>query len=191
MFDLIKNLKSSSIRAMASNGFVTSMANVDSETLQERKVIIQNKEDKNDIKYKITFEQGFYLLQKFSEKTEPDPQFLKLAAEKFFDSIEIKKNQAEPYFYLSYIFNYFGKKEQALNYLKVATNINPNIEGKDLIIKQISEVEHKTNKDHSESKEHDLKNQTQLVQNNIHVEGEVKFKPEAVVVRRFPTYPKY
>lgn len=188
MFDLniLKNIKSSSIRAMASNGFVDSMSNIDSRTIEERKIVIQDKEDKNDIKYKIIFEEGFYLLQRFSEKTEPQPQFLKLAAEKFFDAIEIKKNQAEPYFYLSYIFNYFGKKDQALNYLKVATNINPNIEGKDLIIKQISEVEHKKTAPILGNK-----NQDQLVQNNTHAEGEVKFKPEAIVVRRFPTYPKY
>ena len=187
--DALKNIKNLPIKAFASNKFIESIGYIDSGSLDEKKSITRDKEGKFDFKYKITFEQGLNFLRIFSERVQPNEDTLKAAANKFFEAIEIKKNKAEPYLYLSYIFNYLGEKELSLNYLKVATAIDPNIQGKDLLIKRISEVE-KKDKEDSQPIRSDKAVQTSQVSNPT-LPGEVKFKPEAIVTKRFPSYPKY
>lgn len=103
--DTLKSIKNAPIKAFASSKFIQSIGYLDSENIKENKAITRDKEDKFDFKYKITFEQGLNFLRIFSERIEPNQNLLKAAANKFFEAIEIKKNKAEPYFYLSYIFN--------------------------------------------------------------------------------------
>lgn len=182
----LKNIKNVPMKVLASNKFVQSISNIDSEVFKENKSVIQNQEGKLDFKYKIVFEQGLHALKRFSQIDEPNHDLLKLAAQKFFEAIEIKKNKAEPYFYLSYIFSYFGQKEDALNYLKVATNINPDIEGKDVIVQQISKVESK-----SQTEPEQKTNINNVTKTTEPVQGEVKFKPAAMVVKRTANYSKF
>ena len=176
---------------MRANKFIQSIGYIDSENLEEKKAITRDKEGKFDFKYKITFEQGLKFLKVFSERIDPDPNLLKSAANKFFEAIEIKKNKAEPYLYLSFIFNYFDEKELSLNYLKVATTLNPNIEGKDLLIKRISEVEKKDKEDPKPVTSNKSVQTPQVATPTPPSPGEVKFKPEAMVTKRFPNYSKY
>ncbi|MFN8673907.1 MAG: hypothetical protein U0457_17735 [Candidatus Sericytochromatia bacterium] len=85
----------------------------------------------NNSNYKFFFDQGIFYFNNFlnSTKVENDYDNLNLSAKYFTKAIEIKKNEAEAYFYLSYIFYFIEELDLAKNYLKIAYYLKPDLKG--------------------------------------------------------------
>lgn len=71
----------------------------------------------------LEFKEGLEYLSKFLITS--DKELLNKASNKFFNVIKYKKNNVEPYFYISYIFYILNKKELAIEYLKIAESVEP------------------------------------------------------------------
>jgi tetratricopeptide (TPR) repeat protein len=101
----------------------------DLQALKEAKKQVASRDESSDVKFNLLYHEALDALYLFVSKTEYDKESLKKAAEKLAAALEIKKSRAEPYFYLAYIFYLLGKLHLALDYLKVAAFINPDLPG--------------------------------------------------------------
>jgi hypothetical protein len=66
-----------------------------------------------------------------------DKNSLSQAIAKFKEALFIKKHNAGPYFYLSYIFYLCGDKSKAIKYLKIVKLIEPEFKGLNKLEKRI------------------------------------------------------
>jgi hypothetical protein len=96
------------------------------------KALINKNEKSGEIKneeFEKTFKLSILYLEKFHNEGNTDILLLKESAKLFAKSISIKRNSAESYFYLSYIFFLMDQDRVSLKYLKVCRNLNPSLEG--------------------------------------------------------------
>ncbi len=63
------------------------------------------------------------------------------AAENLYECQKLKSNKAEPYFYLAWLFLFVDEIELALKYMRVASAINPQFEGLEILKDKISEIQ--------------------------------------------------
>jgi hypothetical protein len=70
-----------------------------------------------------SLKKGLDKLKEFQEKTNKET--LLHAANFLIESLKFEKNQAEPYFFLAYIFYIMDNNRLALKYLKICELINP------------------------------------------------------------------
>ena len=117
MFDIIKSLieKITPLKAVASSKFIDTI----NQNHQEEK--ISTKDDLLEEKYQTLLNQGIESLNYFD--SDPDSNYLTNAFDKFNKSIEIKKDKAEPYFYLSYIGYLQKDTTMTIKYLQIDQDI--------------------------------------------------------------------
>jgi Tfp pilus assembly protein PilF len=79
--------------------------------------------------YQEVYNNALESLNTFAQNSYFDLDSLRLAADKFAEAANIKKNNPEPYFYLAYIFNYIGNKELAHQYMEIVDHMAPEMRG--------------------------------------------------------------
>jgi hypothetical protein len=85
-----------------------------------------DQKDPNEI-YANLMESGIEVLNVYVDNTEDlkDKELLLNAADIFSQAANIKKDKAEPYFYLSYIFYLFKNINLSIKYLNIVSLIEP------------------------------------------------------------------
>lgn len=133
MFNLnaIKALKNKvqPVKAVASNGFLDVLS--DMKDVETTKTQVLKKENNYEDNYNSMYQEALELFRDAVDETDNNNILNKLeeAAGLFAELINIKKTKAEPYFYLSYIFFVLKDITLAIKYFKVASFINPDLEG--------------------------------------------------------------
>jgi tetratricopeptide (TPR) repeat protein len=112
------------------------MFNLDA--LKSARKSIKDRDDKTDEKFYKAYSEALDLLKVFVKKQHYDKNCLREAADKLADALEVKKNKAEPYFYLAYIFYLIGHTENAVQYLQIAALINPDLNGIETLRKELA-----------------------------------------------------
>jgi tetratricopeptide (TPR) repeat protein len=84
---------------------------------------------KRDEDLKQVYREGLQYFRTFVVSNGDDKNSLKQAVAKLNEAISIKKHNAGPYFYLSYIFYICGEKSKAIKYMKIVKLIEPEYEG--------------------------------------------------------------
>jgi tetratricopeptide (TPR) repeat protein len=85
-----------------------------------------DKEDKitKDDEFNEVYNNGLYYIHEFTEKPE-NKDNLKLALEFFSEATTIKKNRAEPYYFLAYICYLIDDIPKAEKYFKISSYLKP------------------------------------------------------------------
>lgn len=130
---LISNFQQKPLKVIASNNFVSKMNEIN----DVRKVAVKTSEDTEE-KYKAAYTEAVVLLKMFSSKPYFDKNLFVETAELFVEATKIKRDRAEPYFYLSWLFLYAGEVQDSLKYMKIAYALNPFLDGLDELKEQIS-----------------------------------------------------
>lgn len=112
-----KNLK---IKTFASEGFL----NILNEAKNQEKNLSNDSEISKDDKFEEVYNNGLYYIHEFSENPE-NKDNLKLALEFFAEASTIKKNRAEPYYFLAYICYLVNDIPKAENYFKISSYLKP------------------------------------------------------------------
>lgn len=85
--------------------------------------------DNHSEKFDLLISKALASLEEFASSPCFDYDNLADALNYLLEAIEIKRSKVQPYFYLAYIFYMFNDLTRAVNYLLVATSIDPNFEG--------------------------------------------------------------
>jgi hypothetical protein len=108
-------------KIMAGDNFRSAMSNLgniqQSQALKERGA-------KREEDYEKEYSEGIRYLREFTHSN--NSEYLKKAANKFFDAMKCKKSRPEPYCYLSYIFYVYNQRGIAIEYLEIARALDPN-----------------------------------------------------------------
>ena len=180
------NYSNLQIKALASTKFISSLKGLDD--INNSKNETESQSSKVDLKFNFVLNQGIDSINRFINTNQTNFALLEFSAIKFTESLEIKKNKPEPYFYLSTIYKYMGNNDLALNYAKIVILIDDSFPGLSELLQNISQVEEKIEKDKTVKKE----------ENNISTNNEpsktqpvgVAFKPTAMV-RKATNYSKF
>jgi tetratricopeptide (TPR) repeat protein len=97
-----------------------------------------SKKFEND--YNLIFNQGITLFKDFVDDTRKSKNTLQEAAEAFGIALKLKRNKAEPYFYLAYIFYLLKDQSLAIKYLQCAKVIDPDLPGMSILEKNICSI---------------------------------------------------
>jgi len=84
-------------------------------------------EEKRINNYETAFNNALLALKDFKSKSSYDPQLLKKAADNLIEAMGQKRSKPEPYITLSCIFYMINEDKLAIKYLKVASELNPNL----------------------------------------------------------------
>jgi hypothetical protein len=133
MFNIFKNVK-------APKAPVTSDFNDAFKSIQNSKEKLAVKVEDKEQKYSALTAKGMNYLKIFSESTNSnnDSDLLCDAATSLTEALEIKKNNAEPYFYLAYIFYLMKQESFAEKYLEIVTYMQPDYPGLDSLKEKIN-----------------------------------------------------
>jgi tetratricopeptide (TPR) repeat protein len=100
------------------------MLNMDFNDLKLAKQKAKENTGKNENKAEISFNEGLKLLDEFHSNS--DKKYLEKAGDKFIETISFKRTMVEPYVYLAYIYYLLNEDKEALQYLKIAEEIDKN-----------------------------------------------------------------
>lgn len=117
----------------ASNNFMGKMSLIS----EAREKIVKAEEDLEE-KYRNISKEAIAILKMFTSKPYFDKNLFNEAAELFVEATKIKHEKAEPYFYLAWLLLYAGYIQDALKYLKIASALNPGLDGLNELRKQIT-----------------------------------------------------
>jgi tetratricopeptide (TPR) repeat protein len=92
---------------------------------------------KREEELNLVYKEALQSFRTFILSSGSDKNSLKQAIEKFNAALALKKQNAGPYFYLSYIFYICGDLPQAKKYLKIAKLIAPEFEGLNSLEKRL------------------------------------------------------
>lgn len=95
----------------------------DFDSLKEINSVIEVRDRKRETQAKKIYEEALVYIKKY--KTTNDKEDLIEASNKLFDSVNTYRKLVEPYVWLAYIFQIMEEFDTAMEYLKVAENINP------------------------------------------------------------------
>jgi len=111
---MFKNFFTNKIASLSNNPEISALKNISSN-------------DKNNENYFINLKKGLLYLKRFSSGPNINNDDLKEALYCFMEANKLKKNKAEPYFYLSYISYIAENIEVAQKYADIASMINPEL----------------------------------------------------------------
>lgn len=140
MFSLkkvIAKATQSPIKVMASNHFLDAMNNINSVKEQT----VQERDDKRSEASNQSFIEAKLLIDKCIQNNNFSIDNLKLIADQLIQTIENNRNNAEAYLNLAYVFYILGNNKSSAKYLRIATEINPNLEGLSKIRELISSID--------------------------------------------------
>lgn len=124
--------------------FITNNKKVSQNTLFEGLSEAREKNSENSKKfeddYNLIFNQGIKLFRDFVNDTRKPKNTLQEAAEAFGSALKLKRNKAEPYFYLAYIFYLLKEQSLAIKYLQCAKVIEPDLPGMSILEKNIFSI---------------------------------------------------
>jgi len=133
-----KSLKKSVVKVTASNNFIDIIS-------QAKKESDNNYKKTDDIFYSncsIALEH----LKTFTCSKNPNREDLTNALKLLKEALNIKKNIAEPYFYLSCISFLLNDINSSIKYLRIASFLNPKLHGLEKLKDEISKATMITNK---------------------------------------------
>jgi hypothetical protein len=89
----------------------------------------KNNLDQHHDKFKELCYKALFLIKKATYPDSYNKDDLKLAVRTIEKALQIKKNSAEPYFYMACIGYLINDLNMSTKYLKIASSINPKLEG--------------------------------------------------------------
>lgn len=96
----------------------------DFDALKDINSVISIRDQKREIEAKKIYEEALVYIKKY--KTNNNKEDLIEASNKLFDSVNTYRKLVEPYVWLAYIFQIMDQFDTAMEYLKIAEDINPN-----------------------------------------------------------------
>lgn len=178
----VSNITQKPIKVVASNNFLNAINQINQ--------ISDAKENEKDDNYNNLLSEAVILLKYFSSGIDFDPELFYEIAKILTDANTLKPNKAEPYFYLSWLYQYAGETETAIKYLKVVSSLNPSINGLEELRELISSniVIYRENDDIKTEKKDVIKKDIEN-QSNISTKPPPKLNP--IIGRKTSAYQQY
>lgn len=117
---------------------LNNVSNLDS--LKEIKDKTSQRDEDLENKYNLILQSALDYFTAFAYDNEMENLYC--SATKFSEALEIKRNRAEPYFYLAHIFCVLGELEKSIKYMQMANYIDPKLEGLDELRTNIESLIH-------------------------------------------------
>jgi Tfp pilus assembly protein PilF len=99
----------------------------DLSALKTAKSQVQEKKVENTVEYDKVYSEAIQLFEQFDETLSAE--LLKQAGKKFVEALSFRKDKAEPYFFLAYIYFLFAEDDLALEYYEFAKNLDSSLKG--------------------------------------------------------------
>lgn len=146
--NILKSLKNKvpPVKALENSG----ISGMDIEALKGLQGKLNERDEENDEKFNALYEGALNYLNIFADNPEENSESLRDATEKFSEAIEVKRNRAEPYFYLSYIAYFLDDMELSLKYLQIAKQLNSDFQPLKEFMNEINSIEDEKENDSDE-----------------------------------------
>lgn len=173
MFNNLKKsllgLKSTPVKVVASSNFLDVMTQIN-----KAKEVVEVKEENKDLNFKNLLLEATSLLKHFCNTNYFDSNTFNEISDILLEAIKLKPSEADPYYYLAWLFNYIQDNATAIKYLKIVAAINPKYDGLEELRQQISET---INFREEKTDEQKLEEKTVTVQPKAVPQSNVSTKP--------------
>lgn len=102
-------------KGKATEGFMSSLG--------KAKNVVQGRLETNTESFDNSFQDAVKMLARFAGTK--DSNTLKNTGKEFLKLIRLKPSRVEPYVYMAYILYLYGKKEEALKFIKLSESLDP------------------------------------------------------------------
>lgn len=101
---------------------------------QER---LKNEPKKNEDLYEEVFQKGMLDLQLLISENGFTQERFQSCLKNLLKAAQLKETELSPYYYLSFILNICGEKEDAIKYFELVHSVDPDFEGLDALYQEI------------------------------------------------------